>query len=505
MPDKETFEDATPDPEHLIKSIAEQGYSLESSIADLMDNSISAEANKIEILVDTEKVPFTLYLADDGLGMTESALKKSMQFPSDSSDNDRQLIDLGRFGLGMKTASFSQTRRFTVLSRRKGTEKYNARTWDVDLLKNKQWKLIVNSDSSIEEIVSKYKSVSKSFLNTFEDFIPNTIVVWSGLYKFEEHLEKQNRKTALDKELSEITSQHLELVFHRFMEKKICPLKIRLNNYNLKPFNPFPVWESDFRPIQDKQRSFGGDYINIEGFVCPSRSIEEDKNGNGKWTSKNKSLMDMEGIYIYRLDRIILFGGWIGLIKQSPRLQLARLKVEIGNNADHLLHLNVAKSQVIIPHDLKRGFETYIDTLRTEAIREYHNRGVTRFPNKHVKNDAFLFDKVSSNRGVLLEFNNKFPLLKSLKEELSKEELIKLNSILRMINTTINRIRHNHLDVVYRGVNSGEEPSLEDLMVVIQGLKNAGMSSKYIKNSYLSELGYDLDSFPEEVHNLLKE
>ena len=117
-------EDASPNPEYLIKSIAEQGYSLETSLADLMDNSISANADKVEVLINMDEEPFKLFLADNGDGMSEEELIKNMQFPSNSPENKRNSEDLGRFGLGMKTASFSQTRKFTVLSRKRGEKKY---------------------------------------------------------------------------------------------------------------------------------------------------------------------------------------------------------------------------------------------------------------------------------------------------------------------------------------------------------------------------------------------
>ena len=102
------FEDVTPNPEFLIKSISEQGYSFEAALADLIDNSISADASQIEILIDTNKTPYTLFIADNGKGMNEAELKNCMRFPSQSPDDVRVNSDLGRFGLGMKTASFSQ-------------------------------------------------------------------------------------------------------------------------------------------------------------------------------------------------------------------------------------------------------------------------------------------------------------------------------------------------------------------------------------------------------------
>ena len=260
---------------------------------------------------------------------------------------------MGRFGLGMKTASFSQTRCFTVLSRNKGTEVFSARTWDVAHLEKAGWEIKINTSEEIETLLDSYTKLSKEHLNEFELFEPNTIVIWKGLFKFEQYIEDEsNRQNVLKKEISEITSDYLSLVFHRFMERKNNPLQIRINNKRIKSFNPFPTEEKDFRPIAYKERKFRNDKIKIEGFILPSRSIDESKNGFNLWTTKNRGLMDMEGIYIYRADRIILFGEWLGVIKKGPRLQLARLRVEVGNSVDHLLHLNVAKSQVVIPPDL---------------------------------------------------------------------------------------------------------------------------------------------------------
>ncbi|MEA1972532.1 MAG: ATP-binding protein, partial [Candidatus Cloacimonadota bacterium] len=319
------YEDVTPNPEYLIKSIAEQGYSLESSLADLIDNSISANADKIEILIKMDEEPFTLFLADNGDGMNEETLKSNMHFPSNSPDSKRDTLDLGRFGLGMKTASFSQTRKFTVLSKEKGTTQYAGRTWDLNALKDNKWQLIVNTEKEIDNILQKYKQQSQDHLNSYESYEANTIVIWYGLYKYEDYLEETNRKKALKKEITEVTTDHLSLVFHRFMEDKKSPLQIRVNNIKLEPFNPFPTYEKDFRAVEFKQKVFGTDSIKLEGFVMPSRSLDETKQGLTHWTTRYRSLTDMEGIYIYRANRIILFGGWNNLIKKVPRLQLARL------------------------------------------------------------------------------------------------------------------------------------------------------------------------------------
>lgn len=499
------YEDVTPNPEYLIKSISEQGYSFEAALADLIDNSISANADKIEILTKIDKEPFTLFLTDNGDGMDENTLKSSMHFPSSSPDGIRDTLDLGRFGLGMKTASFSQTRKFTVLSRKKGSIKYYGRTWDLNALKENKWQLIVNSKYEIEKIVKEYKSQSKDFLNEFDNYEPNVIIIWNGLYKYEEYLEEENRKKTLKREITKITTDHLSLVFHRFMERKKKTLKIRVNNIYLKPFNPFPTNEKDLRSVEFKQKGFSTDSIKLEGFVLPSRSIKESKDSNNTiWTTKYRSLIDMEGIYIYRAGRIILFGGWNGLIKKVARLQLARLKVDIGNSVDHLLHLNVAKSQVIIPHDLKDAFESYILELKSEATKEFFNRGINKYPTKNEKNIC-LFERTPSNKGMLLEINKKFPILKMLNDELSLSGKIQLKILLKTINTQINNIRQTHENEIFLGVEDGNNLTKEELLVTINELINNGIDIQVIKMEVLPKLGYKMDSFPEEILEVLND
>jgi hypothetical protein len=496
-------EAADPNPEYLIKSIAEQGYSLESSLADLMDNSISANSNKIEVLIKMEQEPFTLFIADNGDGMDEGELKASMFFPSNSPEEKRNTFDLGRFGLGMKTASFSQTRCFTVLSRKKGTKNYSGRTWDVNYLKQiGKWRLLVSSQEEITELIQQYLSLSEGHLNRFENFDANTIVVWQGLYKFENYLEKDNRQSALKKQITEVTSDYLSLVFHRYMERKANSLQIRINNNLIKPFNPFPT-VNGFRPLEFKQKHFSTDTIKIEGFVLPSRSIKESQSIS-IWTTKNRSLMDMEGIYIYRADRLIHFGGWNGLIKKGPRLQLARLRVDIGNSVDHLLHLNVAKSQIEIPHDLKVAFEKYIDELKIEAEREFYNRDIRVFASDKGEDKVQLFERKASNKGQLLEINNNFPILKSLMSELEKEQITKLNLVMRMINTRINKIRQAHEEKEFVGIEEKDGLSLKDLINCINELIESGLSSELIKKEILPNLGFPENSLPQEVIQLLK-
>lgn len=493
------YEVANPNPEFLIKSIAEQGYSLETALADLMDNSITANATRIEVLIKIDTEPFILFVADNGNGMDKESLRKNLQFPSKSPEELRDLADLGRFGLGLKTASFSQTRIFTVLSRKKGTNEFCGYTWDVNHLKiSGRWEMIVNSDEEINEILYQYNTLSAEHLNSSRDFIPNTIVVWKGLYKFENFLNEKNKQDALKEEITNTTSEYLSIVFHKFMERQTNRLLIRINNTLVNPFNPFPVENSNLRVLEPLQKEFGKDFVKIQGFVLPNSSIKDDSN---TWAPQNKSLMDMEGLYIYRADRLILFGGWNGLIKKMPRLQLGRLKIDIGNKVDHLFHLNVAKSQINIPHDLKSAFLRAIVDLKTEAQKEYFNHGLKTFKQRPSEHSSELFYKTATNKGVLLRINDEFLLLKSLKSSLNSKQKAELNFILKMSSNLINKVRQVD-NIQITGDAEQDGISSDEIFKSIKELLNLGLSKDQIKKDILPSLGLKTN-VPDEISNLL--
>ncbi len=213
--------------------------------------------------------------------------------------------------------------------------------------------------------------------------------------------------------------------------------------------------------------------------------------------------MDMEGLYIYRADRIILFGGWNGIIKKAPRLQLARLRVEVGNKVDHLLHLNVAKSQIVIPHELRIAFEHYIDELKIEAEREYYNRGIRKFSGRKTQNTTQLFERDYSSKGSILEVNNDFPLIQHLRESLDKDQNSKLNLLFRMINTRVNSIRHVHEDKDFVGIKEKDGISISELKDNINHLLLNGLSKEMIKEEIIPHLGFKFSTLPNEIKSML--
>lgn len=474
-----------PNPEFLIKSIAEQGYSLETAFADLVDNSISAGADKIEILSLSEGL-FTVFITDNGNGMSREKLLEALSIPSSSVETDRDKNDLGRFGLGLKTASFSQTRELTVLSKKEEEKFYRGFCWDVELLKKtNDWTLKELSESEINHIMQLYQKTASAHLSRFDDFVPNTLVIWKGLYKYENYLEEQNRSKALNSDLSDNVEEYISIAFHRFIEKG---LQIRLNNKIIDSFNPFPELESVIN-IPKRRGEIKGSVVKFESIVLPYAAIKESKEALNIWTTQKKGLMDMEGIYIYRGDRLISYGGWHGIIKRSGKLQLGRMKIDIGNEIDNILKLNVAKSQIEIPYELKQEFHKSLEELRESAQKEFYNTGLKEIGIKSLNKTAKaedLFSKVYTGKGTLLYVNEKNPLLDFMFESFDDDQKKLFRIFIKNFNAVFNKNRNFDADLVIS--EDSEKLNLDEIETAIAKLRELGVDEESIKKIYFSSI-----------------
>lgn len=474
-----------PNPEFLIKSIAEQGYSLETAFADLVDNSISAGADKIEILSFNERT-FTVFLTDNGIGMNREKLLEALSIPSTSVEDNRAKSDLGRFGLGLKTASFSQTRELIVLSKTIEEKIYRGFCWDVEILKKTEdWTLKELSQQEINHLMQLYHRTASEHLSKFEDYIPNTVIIWKGLYKYETYLEEENKAKALNSDLSDNVEEYLSVAFHRFIDKG---LQIRLNNKVISSFNPFPELESVI-VLPKRRGEIKGSVVKFESIVLPYKAIKESKESINVWCTPKKGLMDMEGIYIYRGDRLISYGGWHGIIKRSGKLQLGRMKIDINNDIDNILKLNVAKSQIEIPFELKQEFHKGLEELRTNAQREFYNVGLKEISvNGSVTTEKGedLFRKVYTGQGTLLYVNSQNPVVDFMMESFDDEQKKLFRIFLKNVNAIFNKNRNFESDLI---INEDKEGlSLDDVETAISKLRELGMDEQTIKKIYLENI-----------------
>ncbi|WP_210487272.1 ATP-binding protein [Rufibacter aurantiacus] len=487
---KRFSEELPPEPFSFIKSISEQGYSLSTALADLIDNSITADASRVEILSDVSSEPFRIFIADNGNGMTEQELHLNMRFPSNNPDNLRSSPDLGRFGLGMKTASFSQTRCFTVLSRSQGSAVYAARTWDVDYLRQTgNWSIIINTSEEIECLLQEYRNLSEEYIGHDKDFMPGTIIIWCGLYKIERLRNDMSfRKGALADELHDETADHLGMVFHRFLDSKTSRLTIRINNVLVNSFDPFPEKEPDLLALAGSFKIHEGDPVKIKGYVLPARSIKESKEGISVWTSGKRSLTDMEGIYVYRNGRLIISGGWNRLLKKSPQFQLGRLKVDIGNKLDALFHLNVSKSSLKIPFELKQAFLRAVAEIKEESYKEYRNRINNELIEKGKKAGAEpLLIKVITDKGAEYRINPEFSLIQEIEPHLDHSSHRLFNTLIRAVNNQLKLILGYEDNQGSRELNTVvDEETSKDIIAYMEMFQKKNYSKDRVLNTLYS-------------------
>jgi hypothetical protein len=481
MPE-ENYINANPNPEFLVKSIAEQGYSLETALADLVDNSISAQASRVEIISFDKGELKSLLIADNGNGMTFDKLKESMMFPSSDMDATRSKNDLGRFGLGLKTASFSQTRKFSVLTKPKKEplSEFNCLTWDVDKLSaSSGWRIFNENEITRRNLIKEFEEQSAIRLEHSDDFVKglSTLIHWANMRKF-------SRENSYLSQLENV-KEYLGIVFHKFIESG--NLTIRFNGELITPFNPFPS-EGIF--MEESQSLHG---FKMTGFVVSP----EYKKNERLWETRSKSLYDLEGVYIYRNNRLIYFGGWNGLRSRTSKLKLARLKIDFENPNDILFLLNVDKSRVTIPIAAKDSVISYIEELEILATRQLYNRPIEGSTRPKEKKVGLIVGKYNS-KGRFFEFNTDFPLLKDLKDDLNDKQSSKLAALLRIVQVAVNRLIETHEDIEILDAE-GSYFSSDDLIRTVESLKGMGMDVAEIEKFIFHNLGITNTTMTKQV------
>ena len=414
----ENVEILAPKADSIISSLRSIGYSFETAIADLIDNAISAGATIVDINSPFDGENTILSIFDDGLGMDDSELHSAMRLGSSDPVIDRKSSDLGRFGLGLKTASFSQCRKFSVLSKKNG--KISSRTWDLDLIKKTgDWTII--------------KDIDNKFLHFFDNVDHGTVVVWQKM----DRVISNKDKNALNhfNHKKKIVKDHLSLTFHRFLEKK--KLKIVMGGNEIKPWNPFLP---DFNFLYMKREapiSLLKGKITMQGFVMPHKSYFDSETAY-KEAALNRTWTTMQGFYVYRADRLLVAGDWLGLKKPSRYYDLARIKVDISNEYDFDWDIDVKKSKATPPDYLRQYLKDLADSTCKSAYETYSYRGDESVKMKIAgKSYIGVWNILSKRDGsIIFNINSDHPYINYCLNEFSdKSELFK--SFLKFLAATI--------------------------------------------------------------------
>ena len=357
--------DNIPQADQLMGSMRSMGYSFESAVADVIDNSISASCSTIKLLFPTNRMsPLFFGILDDGWGMANEKLFEAMRYGCATSESARKLEDLGRFGLGMKSASLSQCRVLTVAS--KCHEKICAYTWDYNLiLKKKRWVVLELNKAEIDSL---------PYIDRLKEQPQGTLVLWSDF----DILSKSNDGQVFDS-LRGIRGQleeYLSLIFHRYLTAKNNKICIYLDNTEIKPIDPFleehpKTTTKPERTIAILDTTGNEQLIRIKTFVLPyiSDLSEKDK----KQLGGVENLRQKQGFYVYRNRRLIDWGTWYGMKPRAELTKNARIRVDIPNTLDDIWSIDIKKQKVSIPKRIQNQLrQTVFDALEISTRQQVH-------------------------------------------------------------------------------------------------------------------------------------
>lgn len=410
---------AEPEASSMIETFRAIGYSIETAVADIIDNSITAGAQNIWIDYEWNGPNTHFSILDDGHGMNGKELIHAMRPGSSNPLDTREANDLGRFGLGLKTASFSQTRKFSVISKRTDYKSV-CWCWDLDFVNmERSWTLI------------NYCPKESRYRAKVDELTHGTMVVWWDLDRLtkDSSVESEEAKNKFFKTMETI-KRHLEMVFHRFIEHG---LKIYFRGRPVEAWDPFLI---GFKGLQPKPENlFEDGKISVQGFVLPHRSMltpEEYEFGKGpmdSWTGH-------QGFYVYRRKRLLVPGDWLGLFKKELHYDLCRIRIDLPNDFDQEWQIDIKKSVAVIPNRWRDTLESYAKDTRAQAVAVYRHKGQVVKRMLKPKDYHPFWEEKTRHGKRFYKINREHPLITDLKIKgtLTYPEL---NNLLQFVEETV--------------------------------------------------------------------
>ena len=354
-----------PDAAIIMESTRAIGYSLETAVADIIDNSIAAQASEVELIFSSDPDDEFVAIIDDGFGMSGETITTAMQYGSKNPLDDRQTADLGRFGLGLKTASLSQCRRLSVVSKQGNS--LEGRCWDIDyVINSKQWSLQILNQVEISKLPC---------IDLLKEKEQGTVVIWQNLDRL-----KQGDSNFVENlpKLLDVVRAHLSLVFHKYLSgfAELDKFIIRVNGITLKPRDPFLTKKSTlFRPTETYRN------IRISAYILPRESKldkEEYRELGG-----DENFTRNQGFYVYRNHRLLTWGTWFGIFRVKEEYKYGRIALDVPNSSDLMWKLDIKKSTATPPPNLKRFLKKIVVKLTNESSKKYNYKGkATNFDEK---------------------------------------------------------------------------------------------------------------------------
>ncbi|MFB6343860.1 ATP-binding protein [Saccharicrinis sp. FJH62] len=414
-------EETPPKASAMINTFRAFGYNLQTAIADIIDNCISAKAQNVWVDYAWKGSESLVCISDDGIGMDKETLVSAMTPGSKDPNEERELADLGRFGLGLKTSSFSQCKRLTVATKKQDYSILK-RCWDLDFVNETgKWSLLdyISNETLIEKL---------------NELASGTIVLWENLDRLvgNSHIENEAARKVFLEEFA-LVEEHLSLVFHRYIDKQ--KIKIFINGIEIKPWDPFMkeyIGQGGQLLCTEK---LDDDSVSVKCYVLPHLSkIPVDKRNS----AKTEKWYGLQGFYVYRNERLLLYADWLGLFNKNEHYKNARILIDISNQLDHEWKIDIKKATASPSLAVRKDLIRLGKMTRLAAGNVYRFRGNQVMLDDSIK--SFDFQpvwKATKKRDGAFDYyiNEEHPILNNI---LSKDVIEKkdLKSIFKLIGET---------------------------------------------------------------------
>ncbi|PHS26743.1 MAG: ATP-binding protein [Methylophaga sp.] len=418
-----------PNPSSLAESMRDIGYSIETAIADVIDNSITAEAKTVDVRFSWDNGNPWLAIIDDGYGMVKDELISAMRFGSSNPLEKRDKNDLGRFGLGLKTASFSQCRCLVVISKKENVT--SGVKWDLDLIAqsaDNDWILSVLNEDEVNSI-SELFILREEYLARDSE---GTIVFWQKMDRLESGLSKQSQEIKFNESINSVR-QHLELVFHRFLLPDIGKSKVNIffNKDKIEAFDPFNSAKSV--ELRKEEFLFENESIYIQPYILPHHN-KVTKLEWEKYAGKQGYLHE-QGFYVYRNRRLIISATWFRMLRKEELTKLLRVRIDIPNSLDSFWHIDVKKSHATPPVKIRDELKRIIGKIEFSGKQVYKQRGQRL--SSEVKFPAW--ERIAKDNQIYYQINREHPLLMKYVDNLDEKQRSLFNDIISTLESSFPR------------------------------------------------------------------
>lgn len=413
----------TPHAKMLLVALRSVEYTNETAIADILDNSISGAATEIELYFDWDNR--RIIIADNGFGMDYQELMDAMEIGSADPNEMRPSEDLGRFGLGMKTASFSMAKKLLVISKKNST--ISNAEWNLNTVASEdKWEISEYDESEILMILESIDTYIQ-----YNNWKQGTLIIISELDRLIDETNIEKSKKNFYKMIRNIKS-HIAITFHRFMEEDA--LKISVNGNKLEAWNPFWIKSPATMELAREELFDGKNEVVVEPYILPHKSKynseEEFKEAAGV-----KDWRGHQGFYVYRNRRLLVYGTWFGKFKKEPAYNLARIKLDMSADSDFEWDIDIKKSKATLPVAIEEQITQIAYLAIEKSVAVYNSRGV--YNRKNTSNNTSLKYVWEQRKNIsgnyMFYLNKKHPMLLKILSGMDENAQKELKTYLSLV------------------------------------------------------------------------